>query len=84
MATPSGATAEIRGAAVWAKQAIPFGKLARLARPRARQWGHRHRDGAAGDMFRVVRLTSRTERLRRAQVIGDTARLGALDLSIVD
>ena len=35
MPAPSGAPAEIRGAAVWAKQAIAFGQLARLARPRS-------------------------------------------------
>ena len=33
MAAPSGAPAEIRGAAVWAKQAVAFGHLARLVRP---------------------------------------------------
>jgi len=31
--TPSGAPAEVRGAAAWAKQAVAFGHLARLVRP---------------------------------------------------
>jgi RNA polymerase sigma-70 factor (ECF subfamily) len=81
---PSGAPAEIRGAAAWAKQASAFGKAARLLRPALV-------DGALGGvlaprgrLMRAVRFTIANGKITRIEIIGDPARLGALDLSIVD
>ena len=54
---PSGAPAEIRGAAVWAKQAIAFGQLARLARLALVNGAVGIVMAPRGRLFRVVRLT---------------------------
>jgi len=37
-----------------------------------------------GRLFRVVRLTIANGKITQIEVIGDKARLGALDLSIMD
>jgi RNA polymerase sigma factor (sigma-70 family) len=81
---PSGAPAEIRGAAVWAKQAIAFGQLARLARLALVNGAVGIVMAPRGRLFRVVRLTIANGKITQLEVIGDKARLGALDLSIVD
>ena len=81
---PSGAPAEIRGAAVWAKQAIAFGQLARLARLALVNGAVGIVMAPRGRLFRVVRLTIANGKITQIEVIGDKARLGALDLSIVD
>ena len=81
---PSGAPAEIRGAAVWAKQAIAFGQLARLARLALVNGAVGIVMAPRGRLFRVVRLTIANGKITQFEVIGDKARLGALDLSIVD
>jgi len=81
---PSGAPAEIRGAAVWAKQAIVFGQLARLARLALVNGAVGIVMAPRGRLFRVVRLTIASGKITELEVIGDLARLGALDLSIVD
>ena len=79
----SGAPAEIRGAAVWAKQAIAFGQLARLARLALVNGAVGIVMAPRGRLFRVVRLTIANGKITQIEVIGDRARLGALDLSIV-
>ena len=81
---PSGAPAEIRGATVWAKQAIAFGQLARLARLALVNGAVGIVMAPRGRLFRVVRLTIANGKITQIEVIGDKARLGALDLSIVD
>ena len=81
---PSGAPAEIRGAAVWAKQAIAFGQLARFARLALVNGAVGIVMAPRGRLFRVVRLTIANGKITQIEVIGDKARLGALDLSIVD
>jgi len=81
---PSGAPAEIRGAAVWAKQAIAFGQLARLARLALVNGAVGIVMAPRGRLFRVVRLTIANGKITQIEVIGDRARLGTLDLSIVD
>jgi RNA polymerase sigma-70 factor, ECF subfamily len=80
----SGAAAEIRGAAVWAKQAIAFGQLARLARLALVNGAVGIVMAPRGRLFRVVRLTIANGKITEVEVIGDRARLGALDLSMVD
>ena len=81
---PSGAPAEIRGAAVWAKQAIAFGQLARLARLALVNGAVGIVMAPRGRLFRVVRLTMANGKITQIEVIGDRAKLGTLDLSIVD
>ena len=80
---PSGAPVEIRGAAAWAKQAIAFGQLARLARLALVNGAVGIVMAPQGRLFRVVRLTIANGKITQIEVIGDRARLGALDLSIV-
>ena len=81
---PSGAPAEIRGAAVWAKQAIAFGQLARLARLALVNGAVGIVMAPRGRLFRVVRLTIANGKITQIEVIGNRARLVMLDLSIVD
>jgi len=81
---PSGAPAEIRGAAVWAKQAIAFGQLARLARVALVNGAVGIVMAPRGRLFRVVRLTIANGKITQIEVIGDRARLGALDLLMMD
>ena len=89
MATPSGATDEIRGAAVWAKQAVPFGKAARFARPALVNGEVGIVMAPRGRLFRALRFTfvgggAGGWKIAALEVIGDPARLGALDLAVVD
>ena len=89
MATPSGAPDEIRGAAVWAKQAIPFGKAARFARPALVNGAVGIVMAPRGRLFRALRFTfadggASGGKITAIEVIGDPAHLGALELSIVD
>ena len=89
MATPSGATDEIRGAAVWAKQAVPFGKAARFARPALVNGEIGIVMAPRGRLFRALRFTfaggdASGWKIAALEVIGDPARLGALDLAVVD
>jgi RNA polymerase sigma factor (sigma-70 family) len=87
IAGPAGAPDEIRGAAVWAKQAVPFGKAARFARPVLVNGAVGIVMAPRGRLFRALRFTfadGENGKIAAIEVIGDPARLGALDLSIVD
>ena len=84
VAVPSGAPAEIRGAAVWAKQAVAFGHLARLARPALVNGSIGIVMAPRGRLFRALRLTIAKGKITEIEVIGDPARLSELDLSIVE
>jgi RNA polymerase sigma-70 factor (ECF subfamily) len=84
IAVPSGAPAEIRGAAVWAKQAVAFGKLARLARPALVNGTVGIVMAPQGRLFRALRLTIANGKITEIEVIGDPARLEALELSVVE
>lgn len=79
-----GAPAEIRGAATWARGAASFGHLARLVDVAVV-------DGAVGlvmaprgRLVRALRFTITDGRIAGIEIIGDTARLGALAVSILD
>lgn len=81
---PSGAPAETRGAAAYAKQATAFAKAATLVRPALV-------DGAMGMVFaprgrllRALRLTIANGKITEIEIIGDPARLGKLELSVLD
>jgi RNA polymerase sigma-70 factor, ECF subfamily len=80
----SGAPTEIRGTAVWAKQAVAFGHLARRVR-------HALVNGSVGVVMapqgrlsRALTFTIADGKITELEVIGDPARLGQLDESIVD
>jgi RNA polymerase sigma-70 factor (ECF subfamily) len=83
-AVTGGAPTESRGAAVYAKQAVAFGRLARLVRPALV-------DGAVGivmaprgRLLRAIRLTFANGKITEIEIIGDPKRLEELDLAIVD
>jgi RNA polymerase sigma-70 factor (ECF subfamily) len=84
LAGPSGAPAEIRGAAVWAKQAVAFGHLARLVRPALVNGTIGLVMAPRGRLVRALRFTIAHGKITGIEVIGDPARLGGLDVSIVD
>jgi RNA polymerase sigma-70 factor (ECF subfamily) len=79
-----GAPTDSRGAALYAKQATAFAHLARHVRPALV-------DGAVGAVFaprgrllRAVRLTIANGKIVEIEIIGNPARLAALDVSVVD
>ena len=84
LAAPSGAPAEVRGAAVWAKQAVAFGQLARLTRPALVNGAVGVVMAPRGRLVRALRFTIANGKITEIEVIGDPARLGELDVSIVD
>jgi RNA polymerase sigma-70 factor (ECF subfamily) len=83
-AAVSGAPTEVRGAAVWAKQAVAFGQLARLVRPALVNGAVGVVMAPRGRLVRALTFTIANGKITEIEVIGDPARLGALDLSIVD
>ena len=83
IAAPS-APSHVRGATVWAKQAVAFGHMARLARTALV-------DGTVGLVFapqgrllRALHFTIANRKITEIEVIGDPERLRRLDLSIVE
>jgi RNA polymerase sigma-70 factor, ECF subfamily len=80
----SGAPAEVRGAAVWAKQAVAFGHLARLVRPALVNGAIGVVMAPRGRLSRALTFTIANGKITEIEVIGDPARLGELDVSIVD
>ena len=84
LAVPSGAPAEVRGAAVWAKQAVAFGHLAQLVRPALVNGGVGVVMASHGRLSRALTFTIVNGKITEIDVIGDPTRLGALDVSIVD
>jgi len=82
---PSGAPSEVRGAAVWAKQAVAFGHLAQLVRPALVNGAIGVVMAPRGRLVRALRFTiAGGNKITEIEVIGDPARLGELDVSIVD
>jgi RNA polymerase sigma-70 factor (ECF subfamily) len=84
MAVPSGAPTEIRGAAVWAKGAVAYGHLARLTRPALVNGAIGVVVAPRGRLVRALRFTIANGRITEIEVIGNPARLGELDVSLVD
>lgn len=81
---PSGVPAEVRGAAVWAKQAVAFGHMARLVRPALVDGGIGLVMAPRGRLTRALTFTIAGGKITEIEVIGDAARLGDLDVSIAD
>jgi RNA polymerase sigma-70 factor (ECF subfamily) len=82
--TPSGALAEVRGAAVWAKQAVAFGHMARLVRPALVNGAVGLVMAPRGRLTRALTFKIADGKITEIEVIGDQVRLGELDMSIVD
>ena len=80
----SGAPTEVRGAAVWAKGAVAYGHLAQLTRPALLDGAIGVVVAPRGRLVRALRFTVASGRITEIEVIGNPARLGELDVSIVD
>jgi RNA polymerase sigma-70 factor (ECF subfamily) len=81
---PSGAAAEVRGATVWAKGAVAFGHMAKVVQPALVNGAIGLVMAPRGRLSRAVTFTIANGRITEIEVIGDPARLGELDVSIVD
>ncbi len=81
---PSGAPAEVRGAAVWAKGAVAYGHMARVVQPALVNGAIGLVMAPRGQLSRALTFTIANGRITEIEVIGDPARLGELDVSIVD
>jgi RNA polymerase sigma factor (sigma-70 family) len=84
MPGPHGAPTEIRGAANWAKGAVAFGHMARQARPALVDGNVGLVMAPNGRLQRALRFTISNGKITEIEVIGNPARLGELDVSIVD
>jgi hypothetical protein len=82
--TPSGELAEVRGAAVWAKQAVAFGHMARVVRPALVNGGIGLVMAPQGRLSRALTFKIANGKITEIEVIGDPARLGDFDVSIID
>lgn len=80
----AGAPTEIRGAAVWAKGAVAYGHLAQLTRPALVDGAIGVVVAPGGRLVRALRFTIADGKITEIEVIGNPARLGELDMSIVD
>jgi RNA polymerase sigma factor (sigma-70 family) len=80
----AGAPTEIRGAAVWAKGAVAYGHMVRLTRPALVNGTIGVVVAPQGRLVRALRFTIANGRITEIEVIGNPARLGELDVSIVD
>ena len=84
MAVGSGAPTEIRGAAAWAKGAVAYGHLARLTQPALVNGAIGVVVAPRGRLVRALRFTIANGKIIEIEVIGNPARLGELDVSLVD
>jgi RNA polymerase sigma factor (sigma-70 family) len=84
LTVPSGAPAEVRGAAIWAKQAAAFGHLARLVRPALVNGAIGVVMAPRGRLSRALTFTIANGKITGIEVIGDPVRLDELDVSVVD
>ena len=80
----AGAPTEIRGAAVWAKGAVAYGHMARLTQPALVDGAIGVVVAPRGRLVRALRFTIANGKITEIEVIGNPARLGELDVSMVD
>ena len=80
----AGAPTEIRGAAAWAKGAVAYGHLAQLTRPALVNGAIGVVVAPHGRLVRALRFTIANGKIAGIEVIGNPARLGELDVSIVE
>jgi RNA polymerase sigma factor (sigma-70 family) len=80
----SGAPTEIRGAAAWAKGAVAYGHLARLTQSALVDGAIGVVMAPQGRLVRALRFTIVDGKIAAIDVIGNPARLGELEVSVVD
>jgi RNA polymerase sigma factor (sigma-70 family) len=80
----SGAPTEIRGAAVWAKGAVSYGHMARAVRPALVNGAIGLVLAPRGQLSRALTFTIVDGKITEIDIIGNAARLGELDVAIVD
>src|SRR5918994_4854298 len=80
----AGAPTEIRGAAAWARGAVAYGHTARLTQPALVDGAVGVVVAAHGRLVRALRFTIANGKITEIEVIGNPARLGELEVSIVD
>ena len=83
-AVTRGAPSEIRGAAAWAKGAVAYGHMVQLTRPALVDGAIGVVVAPRGKLVRALRFTIADGRITEIEIIGDPARLGELDLAIID
>jgi RNA polymerase sigma-70 factor, ECF subfamily len=83
LAVPPGSPAEVRGAAVWAKGAVAYGHMARAVQPALVNGAVGLVMAPRGRLSRALTFTIANGKIREIEVIGDRARLGDLEISIV-
>ena len=79
----AGAPSEVRGAAVWAKGAVAYGHMARLVRPALVNGAIGLVLAPRGRLSRALTFKIANGKITEIEVIGDPARLGDLDVSII-
>jgi RNA polymerase sigma-70 factor (ECF subfamily) len=79
-----GAPREVRGARVWAKQALGFSQSARFARPALVNGVVGAVLAPGGRLLRVIRFTMTRGKIVQIDVVADPARLGELDLALLN
>jgi RNA polymerase sigma-70 factor (ECF subfamily) len=80
----AGAPTEIRGAAAWAKGAVAYGHLARLTQPALVDGAIGVVVAPRGKLVRALRFTIADGKITGIEIIGNPARLGEIEVSIVD
>jgi RNA polymerase sigma-70 factor (ECF subfamily) len=78
-----GAPAEIRGAANWAQGAVAYGHMARVVRPDLVNGAVGVVMAPRGRLVRALTFKIANGKITEIEVIGDPARLGQLEVSIV-
>jgi len=79
-----GGVSEVRGAAVWAKGAVAYGHMARLVRPALVNGAIGLVLAPRGRLTRALAFEFANGKITKIEVIGDAARLGNLEVAIVD
>lgn len=81
---PAGVSGEVRGAEAWARQAITAAKGAKFARTALIDGMVGAVVAPRGRLFRAFQFTIVQGKITRVEVVGDPARLRALDLAVLD
>ena len=75
---------ETRSAAAWAKGAVAYGHLAQLTQPALVEGAIGVVVAPRGKLVRALRFSIANGKITEIEVIGNPARLGELDVSIVE
>jgi RNA polymerase sigma factor (sigma-70 family) len=84
VAARPGAPSEVRGAEIWARQAVASSQRARAARPALVNGTVGVVVAPGGRLFRVLTFTIAGGKIARIDVVGDPERLRQLDLAVLD